>query len=292
MDEDNAWEGLSDGLVSSGDEENYGDASWDLVSSDDEGNSQDASYALDLGDDFGTSDISTWLHENKAAWPPGKTPDEDDWARIRCTGSRSKKTWDLNMAIEAAFREFRLAGAPVDVEQRRILHESHSTRLLRQVIYHMRRYFNENRNSSAESSLVRKTRAAACRARLNRMAGGTPEEVSKHFPAHSKVIACRLVHPFGDIDGHIAAALLNCNQSYILGVPSDEAAHTCLSGNMSGESGTPSSQGAMALAMNLQPEVDSIREHQNSDTIKLRAQINAIKEQESSYKAQVKSLPK
>ncbi|PTD11245.1 hypothetical protein HYE67_009063 [Fusarium culmorum] len=165
MDEDNAWEGLSDGLVSSGDEENYGDASWDLVSSDDEGNSQDASYALDLGDDFGTSDISTWLHENKAAWPPGKTPDEDDWARIRCTGSRSKKTWDLNMAIEAAFREFRLAG-------------------------------------------------------------------------------------------------------------------------------TPSSQGAMALAMNLQPEVDSIREHQNSDTIKLRAQINAIKEQESSYKAQVKSLPK
>lgn len=136
----------------------------------------------------------------------------------------------------------------------------------------MRNYFNENRNSSAESSIIRKTCAAACRARRKYIAKGTPEEVSKHFPAHSKVIACRLVHPFGDIDGHIAAALLTCNQSYILGVPSDEAAHTCLSGNISGESDTPSSQGAMTLAM------------------KLRAKINAIKEQQSSYKAQVNQV--
>lgn len=67
MDKDNAWEGLSNGLVSSSDEENYGDASCDLESSDDEGKPQDASCALYLEDDFGTSDISTWLHENKAA---------------------------------------------------------------------------------------------------------------------------------------------------------------------------------------------------------------------------------
>lgn len=128
MDEDSEWDDSSDD-DSSDDDSNHGNDSNDLQN-------------LDT-DDFGTSDVGSCLQENRHAWTT--IPAVSDWFQIRNKGSTNKKAWDLNMAIETAFREFKWAGAPVDVEQRRILHESHLTRLLREVIDHMRHYFNEKK---------------------------------------------------------------------------------------------------------------------------------------------------
>ncbi|QPC75569.1 hypothetical protein HYE68_006321 [Fusarium pseudograminearum] len=202
------------------------------------------------------------------------------------------------MAIEAAFREFKIAGAPVNVEQRRILRESHLTRLLRQVIYHMRDYFDENRNSSAESSMVRKTRAAALNARSKHLTGGTPEEVSKLLPAHSQVLACVFVTRNGILNGTLSGALVACNQRHLFGIGKEETAQAALSSDMSGESDTPSSQGAMALAtklqtevdninMNLRAEVNSIREQRDSDVMKLQAEDDSIREQQSNDNGEI-----
>ncbi|KAF0636735.1 hypothetical protein FPSE5266_10378 [Fusarium pseudograminearum] len=265
MDEDSEWDDSSYG-DSSDDDSNHGNDSNDLQNLD--------------PDDFGTSDVGSWLQENRGAWTTA--PAVGDWPRIRTTGSTSKKAWDLNMAIEAAFREFKIAGAPANVEQRRILRESHLTRLLRQVIYHMRDYFDENRNCSAESSMVRKTRAAALNARSKHLTGGTPEEVSKLLPAHSQVLACVFVTP-------------NASSVWYW---KEETAQAALSSDMSGESDTPSSQGAMALATKLQTEVDninmklraevnSIREQQNSDAMKLQAEDDSIREQQSNDNGEI-----
>ncbi|CZS76412.1 unnamed protein product [Fusarium graminearum] len=92
MDEDSEWD----------------DFGHDDSSDDDSSHRNDSNDLQNLDpDDFGTSDVGSWLQENRHAWKTA--PAIEDWTRIRTACSTSKKAWDLNMAIEAAFREFKIA---------------------------------------------------------------------------------------------------------------------------------------------------------------------------------------
>ncbi|KAM0498065.1 hypothetical protein ACHAP8_006517 [Fusarium lateritium] len=196
------------------------DDKWAVPSYDDdgdhEGDPESASHTpqnLDP-DDFGISDVGSWLQKNRHAWTV--VPAEDDWPRIRATGLSSKKDWNLNMAIEAAFREFAIDGAPIDVPNRRIVHDTNSTQLLRRVIGHIRSHFGslKNSNDTTKSSFVDDTIRVALMARLKYLNGGTAEEVLRLLPARSKVLACGFVTPNGTLNSRLAGALLSCGQFY------------------------------------------------------------------------------
>jgi hypothetical protein len=213
-------------------------------------------------DDFGISDVGSWLQENSKAW--SEVPSEDDWPLIRTTGFSKLKDWNLNMSIEAAFREFKLAGTPVDVSKRRILYESRSTRLLREAISHIRNHFNSVKSgaSPSENPLIRNTRTAAIKASHAYLAGQPSQEVAKLLPAHSKILACAFTSPNGSVNSTLSGCLHICNHSHLFGIGREEAAHMPVSGGMSGGLVTPMAQNAMNLALKLETEVDDFKEHQ------------------------------
>lgn len=76
---------------------------------------EEHSVSLDDASDFGVSDVEKYIRENPDGWK--NTPDPTDWSAIRNTGT-AKKEWPKDMAIEAAFRDFKNANAPIDVENR------------------------------------------------------------------------------------------------------------------------------------------------------------------------------
>ncbi|RGP58508.1 hypothetical protein FLONG3_11429 [Fusarium longipes] len=218
--------------------------------------------------DLGVSDLASWLQYNSKAYGK-KVPREDDWARILKTGLPEKKNWNLNMSIEAAFRQFELAGAPIDVLGRRILHDTPLTRLLREVIAHMKEHFKKEdlrkkkdkkrgNKSNAESSLVRSTRSAASRARIASMEG-RQSEVATLLPSHSKILACWFTSPDGSIDESLAGGLMGCGHGHLLGLKRKSAEHMSFSNSIDSNLVSP------------MPTTNPIRE--------LEKRINNIKEE-------------
>ncbi|KAM0379532.1 hypothetical protein ACHAPK_000107, partial [Fusarium culmorum] len=72
--------------------------------------------------DFGIAeDIEAWIDDRLDIWKDSGKPKADDWDAVRTEGTSTNKNWGQNMAIESAFRLFKEAGAPIDVENRSIL---------------------------------------------------------------------------------------------------------------------------------------------------------------------------
>lgn len=119
---------------------------------------------------YGLPDIPSFIANNAKAWG-GNLPDEDDWNKIRFEGSQAKE-WPLNIAFEAAFREFSDKGADVHVDTRQITAETEMTRLLAETLKHIRSHYDNMANKSGknvegkkltfrgDSSLIRTTKDA------------------------------------------------------------------------------------------------------------------------------------
>lgn len=119
---------------------------------------------------YGLPDIPSFIANNAKAWG-GNLPDEDDWNKIRFEGSQAKE-WPLNMAFEAAFREFADKGADVHVDTRQITVETEMARLLAETLKHIRSHYDNMANKSGkkvkgnkltfrgDSSLIRTTKDA------------------------------------------------------------------------------------------------------------------------------------
>ncbi|XEU98606.1 hypothetical protein FSHL1_003893 [Fusarium sambucinum] len=171
---------------------------------------------LDYG--FGTSDIGLYLQRAKqqgGVWDPDDFPTENEWWKIRHTGSSGKR-WGLDMAIEAAFQEFRICGASVDLKRRRILNRSPQCEQLKEVIVHIRSHFDSltkrgGSNSAFMSKVVKDTLLARKKMYLT---GGTQKEVKKVLPSGSKVLACTFVTTHNTLNATLAGALLLCGRFY------------------------------------------------------------------------------
>ncbi|QPC66829.1 hypothetical protein HYE67_009060 [Fusarium culmorum] len=174
--------------------------------------------------DFGIAeDIEAWIDDRLDIWKDSGKPKADDWDAVRTEGTSTNKNWGQNMAIESAFRLFKEAGAPIDVENRSILQETEVTKLLREVIREIRQHYYTAKDSTSfgDTTLVRGVRNAAKKARSLRWEGRSPEKVAKHLPCHAKVLASMCAAFNGNINAITAAALAACNACYLMCVPGD-----------------------------------------------------------------------
>ncbi|KAF4425197.1 hypothetical protein F53441_14160 [Fusarium austroafricanum] len=107
------------------------------------------------------------------------------------------------MACEAAFRDFRLAGAAVSpAPERKILRKEPLTDLLRMVLAEIKSNYEDykrkmDKNLSKEDSPKKK-------------------EWEKHIPTHARVLACRYVSNNGSINGALAGALAEIGYEHLL----------------------------------------------------------------------------
>ncbi|KAJ4004188.1 hypothetical protein NW752_011802 [Fusarium irregulare] len=199
--------------------------------------------SLDDTSDFGVSDVEKYIQENSDVWE--NPPDPADWFTIRCCGI-ARKPWPKDMAIEAAFHDFKMKNAPIDVETRRILKDTPGTRLLRSVIVYIARHYDdleekkrvaEKRGGKAlkyntfvsNSNLVRNTKEAcekACKAyRASReTAGGTDAPWEHLLPPHAQVLACGYVGKDHRFNGIIARDLVWVDQARLLQITKEDMA--------------------------------------------------------------------
>ncbi|KAM0242787.1 hypothetical protein ACHAPO_001210 [Fusarium lateritium] len=164
---------------------------------------------LDYG--FGTSDIGLYLQRAKqqgGVWDPDDFPTENEWWKIRHTGSSGKR-WGLDMAIEAAFQEFRICGASVDLKRRRILNRSPQCEQLKEVIVHIRSHFDSlTEKDGSKSVFLNKVATDTVKARRMHMTGSTQEEVNWPLPSDSRVLACTFVTSHNTLSPTVAGVLL------------------------------------------------------------------------------------
>ena len=204
---------------------------------------EEHSVSLDASD-FGVSDIAKYIQENPDGW--NNTPDPTDWYAIRNTGT-AKKEWPKDMAIEAAFRDFKGASAPVDVEKRQILKDTPLTQLLRGTIVFITEHYNnlkkketvakkKSSNKSGkkaradtytgDSSLIRTTKNAcqkACNAYFapTGTIGAMNTPWDQHLPPPAKILACAFVAKDGTINGTVAGCLAQVKRLHLLQFVSD-----------------------------------------------------------------------
>ncbi|KAF4455079.1 hypothetical protein F53441_2518 [Fusarium austroafricanum] len=160
---------------------------------------EDEAETSDKGDEIEAGDMEVEL----SLQVHGKVPDSEDmdsntgpidptdWARIRLHDWAGHKTWPLTMATEAAFQEFRLAGAPINVPKRK--------------------------------SLKTTPRAALKAAEAYLNGGYHREDPTQHFtsllPSHAKVLACRFVTSHNHFDTVIGGCLSACRRQHLSVVP-------------------------------------------------------------------------
>lgn len=148
------------------------------------------------------------------------------------------------MAIEAAFRDFKNANAPIDVENRQILEDTPLTQLLRGTIVFITEHYNDLKKKEAvakkggskrsgkkarsdtytgDSSLVRTTKDACKKARNAYWAStgtirGRNTLWDKLLPHPAKILACGFVAKDGTINGTITGCLSQVGRAHLLHV--------------------------------------------------------------------------
>ncbi|KAF5643914.1 uncharacterized protein FTJAE_2984 [Fusarium tjaetaba] len=226
-------------------------------------NDMDSSEEEYSGNDdyeFGKPDIESWLEEqtNTGAYGSASVPQSTDWHSIRTGGKQGCKTWPKNMAIEAAFREFKFAGVPVSVKTRRFKKETSGTKLLRKVLQHIDEHYREveaetrakprknknksksgegtgdatadddsnngpKRKSPGESKFIKSIREMGREAeKLYNGAMGVGRRSTAYrdmLPSNAQVLASRFINPYGHLTGKLSGSLCVCRSSFLGDIP-------------------------------------------------------------------------